>query len=199
MSHLPPLRFGVADVHAHDLAGEQRGFVAAGAGADLHEDVLVVVRVLRLEQDLELLFERLLLLFELGQLELGELAQLLLALDRLQHLFRVGEALADAPELAVLGHDFADLGDRLHGVAELLHVADDVRVADLPLKLVVTAFDFFEFVVHGWRLTKKALRSQLAALRKIEEVPGSCELMAESCARRPRPARARQRRTSTLP
>src|ERR1043165_606742 len=48
---LPALRLGVADVHAHHFRGEERGLVAAGAGADLDEDVLLVVRILRLQQD----------------------------------------------------------------------------------------------------------------------------------------------------
>ena len=36
---LPALRFGVAAVHAQQVAGEDRRLVAAGAGADLEEDI----------------------------------------------------------------------------------------------------------------------------------------------------------------
>jgi hypothetical protein len=36
---------GVAGVHLHKLAGEQGRLVAAGAGPDLDDHVLVVVRV----------------------------------------------------------------------------------------------------------------------------------------------------------
>ena len=43
----PPLALGVLRVHAHQLGREERGLVAAGAGADLEEDVLLVVRIAR--------------------------------------------------------------------------------------------------------------------------------------------------------
>ena len=55
--HLPALRFGVAGVHAEDFGGEERGFVAAGAGADFEDDVLFVVGILGQQQDLELFFD----------------------------------------------------------------------------------------------------------------------------------------------
>ena len=41
---LPALALGVARVHAEQIAGEQRRFVAAGAGADFEDHVLLVVR-----------------------------------------------------------------------------------------------------------------------------------------------------------
>ena len=41
---LPALALGVARVHAEQVGGEQRRFVAAGAGADFEDDVLLVVR-----------------------------------------------------------------------------------------------------------------------------------------------------------
>ena len=46
---------GVADVHPVELGGEQGRLVAAGAAADLHDHVAVVVRVARQEEDLQLL------------------------------------------------------------------------------------------------------------------------------------------------
>ena len=49
-----PLALGVAQVHAHQVAGEQRRFVAAGAGADFEEGVARVVRVARQQRGLQL-------------------------------------------------------------------------------------------------------------------------------------------------
>ena len=43
----PALALGVARVHPEQVAGEDRGLVAAGAGADLEEDVALVARVRR--------------------------------------------------------------------------------------------------------------------------------------------------------
>ena len=51
-------RFGEARVHAQQVAGEDPRFVAAGAGANLDEDVLVVVGVAREHQLLQLGLER---------------------------------------------------------------------------------------------------------------------------------------------
>ena len=54
---LPALALGVARVHAEQVAGEQRRFVAAGAGADFEEDVALVVGVFRQQQLLQVGFE----------------------------------------------------------------------------------------------------------------------------------------------
>ena len=51
-SSFQPWRSAKRGVHAEQIAGEERGFVAAGARADLEDDVLLVVRILRDEQDL---------------------------------------------------------------------------------------------------------------------------------------------------
>jgi hypothetical protein len=116
-------------------------------GAHFHENVLLVVRILRLEQDLELGFESRLLRLQVGQLHFGELAHLVVGFD---HLARVRQTLADVAELAVLRHQILDLGDRLHGVAVRGHVGHDRRVGDLPLQLFVPLFDVVEFLVHGF-------------------------------------------------
>ena len=52
----PSLRGGVALVHAEQLAGEQRGLVAAGPGADFENDVALVHRIPGDERDPQLLF-----------------------------------------------------------------------------------------------------------------------------------------------
>ena len=54
---LPALPLGVAQVHAQQVAGEQRRLLAALAGLDLEDHVLVVVGVARHQQLLQLLLE----------------------------------------------------------------------------------------------------------------------------------------------
>ena len=54
---LPALLGGIALVHAEQIAGEQRGLVAAGAGADFEDDVALVHRVLRQQRQADLLLE----------------------------------------------------------------------------------------------------------------------------------------------
>ena len=46
---------GVAAVHAVEIGGKERGFVAAGAGADFDDGVAVFVLVRREQEDLDLL------------------------------------------------------------------------------------------------------------------------------------------------
>ena len=52
---LPALLGGVALVHAEQVAGEQRGLVAAGAGADFQDHVALVHRVLGQQREAQLL------------------------------------------------------------------------------------------------------------------------------------------------
>ena len=54
---LPALLGGIALIHAKQHAREQRGLVAAGAGADFQDDVALVHRVLRQQIELDLLFQ----------------------------------------------------------------------------------------------------------------------------------------------
>src|SRR5947209_3781435 len=56
--HLPALAFRVARIHAEEVAREERRLVSAGPGADLEEDVALIVGVPRQEQLLQLRFER---------------------------------------------------------------------------------------------------------------------------------------------
>ena len=55
----PAMAFGVAQVHAGQVCGEQGRLVAAGAGADLDKGVALVVRVARQQGGLQLLIEAL--------------------------------------------------------------------------------------------------------------------------------------------
>jgi hypothetical protein len=80
---------GVAGVHVVELTGEERGLVTAGAGPDLDDDVLVVVRVA---------------VDELGPDALGKVFDPLLGLPRFGR--------EELPLLRVLG-----LWDELAGVA----------------------------------------------------------------------------------
>ena len=70
----PALPLGVAAVHAKQIAGEDRGFVAARAGAHLEEQVRIVVGILRHEMQQQLPFEGRAAPDELLVLVLGERA-----------------------------------------------------------------------------------------------------------------------------
>mgnify|MGYP007042477910 CR=1 FL=1 len=43
--HAPPLGFGIAGVHAEKVPSKKGRFIAAGTGADFHDDVLFIIGV----------------------------------------------------------------------------------------------------------------------------------------------------------
>ena len=70
---LPAAPGGIALVHAEQVAGEQRRLVAAGAGADFEDGVLLVGRVLGQQQDLDVASRSASMRSsQLGQLGLGQ-------------------------------------------------------------------------------------------------------------------------------
>jgi hypothetical protein len=70
------MRLGEAHVHAREIAAEDSGFVATGAGTNLDEDVFLVVGILWNEELCELGLEPLPALAQRALLLLGELAHL---------------------------------------------------------------------------------------------------------------------------
>ena len=55
--HFPAFEIGVTVIHAVEVRREQRGLLAAGAGANLEDGALFVGRVLRQELDLQRMFK----------------------------------------------------------------------------------------------------------------------------------------------
>ncbi len=73
--HLPALAFGIARVHAEQVAGEDRRLVAAGAGAHFQEQVAVVARIARHQQQCQVMVQLLQAFLRGGDFLLGQLAQ----------------------------------------------------------------------------------------------------------------------------
>ncbi len=99
---LPAMLLGEARVHAEDLGGKERGLVAAGAGADFENHVLLVVGILGQQQDLDLVFDGGFARLERGDLFFGHGAQVGVGLG--EHGARVGQALLHLLQLAILLH-----------------------------------------------------------------------------------------------
>ena len=145
--HLPALRFGVARVHAEDLGGEQRGFVAAGAGADFEDDVLLVVGILREQQNLQVVFD-------LADAAL-QFVELFLRIGQHLGIFLVGEdrlAFGDAASqvfvLAILFDDGRDFAMRLGSLLVFRRVVDDLRRREGVRQFLVAGFDLVEAFKH---------------------------------------------------
>mmetsp|Transcript_29273 Transcript_29273/g.50075 ORF Transcript_29273/g.50075 Transcript_29273/m.50075 type:complete len:367 (+) Transcript_29273:74-1174(+) len=95
-ARLPPLRLRVLRVQLQQVGRPDGRLVAAGAGADLEHHVLLVVRVGRKQQQLQLLVELFQLLLYIPRLLARHLTHLRVAAARLEQLARLGELLLEA-------------------------------------------------------------------------------------------------------
>ncbi len=147
---LPALVRGIALVHAEEIAGKERGLVAAGAGADLEDDVALVHRVLGQQRQLDLSFERRALLLEFRPL--GE---------RHRAHFGVGCGIRNERiEALDLGDDAAIVLHRPDDRSELGEFARELdvglgrhRVRELAFDRLVAGDERVEFLFrkHGFR------------------------------------------------
>ena len=117
--HAPATLLGVTGVHAQQVAGEQCGFLAAGAGLDLHDGVARIIRVTRDQRGAQLLLDTGQFVFKtLGFLgEVGVLAgHLLSGCQIVLHLqpgfvgthdgTQFGVTTTQLAQLVRVGHDF---------------------------------------------------------------------------------------------
>ncbi len=160
---LPAHAFGVALVHAEELAGKERGLVAAGAGPDLEEHVARVVGVPGQQQDLQLLLEGGQALVQRRALGGGHLVELVAGRRGTRQLPGAVELLLDLLVLVDLGDDGLELGQRLLGVAHGAVVLDELRIGQARPDLLVLAADVFQLFEHG-----AALGRQLPAVGQTD-------------------------------
>ena len=145
-SVLNPRVLGVARQHLVEVAGEEGGLVAAGAGAHLDDDVLLVGRVSLEHLGAQLLLELGQLFARLGQLVLRHLADLLVAVaEQLLCLQLLRRQLAPAPRQVTRRRQLLVLAGDL-GVAPL--VRDQRGIAQLLFQLGEAAFDFGDEWLH---------------------------------------------------
>src|SRR5439155_25720329 len=142
---LPALALGEPGVHAEGLRDEQGRLLAARAGPDLEQHVLLVVGVLGQEESGDLLVERVAPGLLRAQLLVGHLPQLGVGL-RADQLLDLG----DLAERRLVGAVPVHHGRQLLGLAgqALVRglVLGDGRVRHLVLDLAVTRFYVFEFL-----------------------------------------------------
>ena len=138
---LEALGLRVHGIHAQKRAREQGGLFPAGAASDLDDDVFVVVRVPRQQQDLELfrgLFQSLL---RGGHLLLGKVPELFVGTGILQDGLRLVEVFLRLLIDAVRLHDGRHILVLLQERGVLFDVGDDFGVRELLLELQETALD----------------------------------------------------------
>ena len=145
---LPALRGNEALVHLEQIARKDAGLVAAHAGANLDDGVLLVRGVGRDEHELDVFLELGKLLFVLGDVGLEQL--LLLGVGRLvEHLLGGLDVIEGGEVLAGGVHEVGLVRVLLVEASELLDVAGDGRVGELLLELLVGIDELLELVSHG--------------------------------------------------
>ena len=155
--HLPAARFREARVHAENLVGEQRSFVAAGARANFKHDVFVVVGIFGQQQELEVLLDLRDLRLQSEDLVLRHGAHIRIGL--LHHRARLAQILVGRLPLAILTDHF------LHIALGLGHLAIRGRIVDqrgirhlrrqifeAALEIVEPVLKLHEFVCRRARL-----------------------------------------------
>ena len=136
---LPAVLFREALVHAEDLGGKQRGLVAAGAGANFENDVLLVVGILGQQQHLDLFFQGRFARGERGNLFLGHGPHLRIG----HHGAGFRQRLAHLLQFAVLHHRSFQDAERLARLLVLFAVVDYLGQRELGGKLLVALLHLF--------------------------------------------------------
>ena len=124
-------------IHTVDLSRKKSRLVTACAGADLNDNVLVIIRVFRKEEDLQLLFQLFHALPGFIQLFLSQLAHFFIGLF-LEHGKAVINILLTLFVFVVCFHDRRKVALLFHQLAESLLIIRCSRFLELPHHLFIT-------------------------------------------------------------
>ena len=143
---LPALLFRKARIHAEKIPRKKCGFLAAHAAADLHDDALVVIRVLGQEQDGELRLQRFLFRAQRRKLLFYQVLHLSIIEAVFQHLQVVLDVLA----CLFVGTELSD--DRFQRRMFLVvalpapHVPEHFGIADEGFQLQIFVLNSLQFL-----------------------------------------------------
>ncbi len=124
-------------IHAVNFGREQRRLVPARARADFHDHILVIVRVLREQQNLKLRLKLLHALSGLAEFLLRELPHLLVGF-LLKHRKRVLDALSALLIFLVRLDNRCQVTLFLHQPAEALRIVRHIRLAQFVHQFLKT-------------------------------------------------------------
>ncbi|HEY4969647.1 MAG TPA: hypothetical protein VII35_07055, partial [Steroidobacteraceae bacterium] len=167
---LPALQIGEAFIHPEQVAGEQRGLVAAGAGADFQHDVAVIHGVLGQQRHADLL----------RQFEAAEAKRFALGCCHGAHLGfgrRIGEQRIDIRDLGVGGAVGLHRVDQRIEFGEFARDPHIVLGAELAQQLVlergmVRQQDIkFGFRQHGWSQMRRGGRRRCSDRAPLQRQP----------------------------
>ena len=142
---LPPVRVGVHIVHSIKTMRKERRFFPADAGADLQNDVAVIVRVARQQQHTQLLLE----LRAAGTAEIDLLARDLVQLGVAQQRLRLRDLRLTGGIRPVGLHDRLQLALLAAELCEHRGVGIIRGVGQLALQFAVPVFNLSQLFEHG--------------------------------------------------
>ena len=145
--HLPLLRLGIAVVHAEDFRHEQRGLIAARPSANFEDHVLLVVRILGQQENLEFFLNGHDAGFELRQFLFGVGAHVRIGLIH-QHGAALGDAALQILVLAILLDDPGDFAVRLGSLLVFCGIVGDIRRQQRSRQFLVAHFDLVKSLEH---------------------------------------------------
>ena len=139
----PSLPLGIARVHAEETCGKERRFLAADAAANLDDDVLVVVRVTRQEEDRQLFCKAFALRLRRGDLFEQQFLHLGIRLG--EHFLVLGDGFLRLAVRFVCGHDGRQRGVLARVPLPARHIRHDGGIAEERFELSVFVRDCGEF------------------------------------------------------
>ena len=142
----PPLALGKTRIETEQITGEDRRLIAPRPGADFQITVVVILRILGQQQDLQLLLDQLDGRLGFGELLLGHGSHLgIIAFEHLEHSRQIGTDLLEALET---GDHILELGVLLVQVTKALLIVDHARFAHQGLYFFITFQQAFELSDH---------------------------------------------------
>ena len=134
-------------IHPIDLSCEQSCLISTCAGTDLHDNVLLIIRILGQKQDLHLLFQLYDPLLRVRHLFLEHLTHLIIRLA-LQHGETVFYGFLTFPIFCVGIHQRLQVRLLLHQLAETILVIDYRRFGQFVGDLFKPSYQIFQFIKH---------------------------------------------------
>ncbi len=148
---LPALALGIAGVHAEQVAGKDRRFIAAGTRAHFQEQVAFVARVARYQQQRQLLLQFQQARLRGGDFLVGQLAQVGVG----AHAFGGGQIGLGTCFIGQCSGNRFKLGEFARKVAETGVVGDHVGFGE-------QAFQFFAALGQRFQLTAQGRRHRVS-------------------------------------
>ena len=145
--YLPSAALGIMDIHSVNITGKKSSFVAAGAGADLYDHILVIIRIFGEKKDPETFLQFGEFLTRSGQFLLGQGAHILVALFLQDHLrlFGISACLFVCLIRLYKGRKIALF---LHQFPKVLLIRSNIRTHQFLRNIFISEGNTLQFFKH---------------------------------------------------